>query len=58
MVTSVKEIRIDEVLVKTKDTINIVFAAAPSQNEFLSYLNEEDIPWSRINTFHMVVLRV
>lgn len=78
MVTPVKEIKVDEVLVKIyknrddmgkgaaydvaekirelariKDTINIVFAAAPSQNEFLSYLNEKDIPWNKINAFHM-----
>ncbi|HOP56478.1 MAG TPA: glucosamine-6-phosphate deaminase, partial [bacterium] len=28
-------------IARVKDTINIVFAAAPSQNEFLSYLNME-----------------
>lgn len=33
--------------------INIIFAAAPSQNEFLSALIEKDIDWSRINAFHM-----
>jgi len=40
-------------LLKEKDTLNIVFAAAPSQNEFLSALLQEDIDWSRINAFHM-----
>ncbi len=33
--------------------INIVFAAAPSQNEFLSAFLEAGIDWSRINAFHM-----
>jgi glucosamine-6-phosphate deaminase len=41
-------------LLKEKDFINIIFAAAPSQNEFLSTLSkEEGIDWSRINAFHM-----
>lgn len=34
--------------------VNIVFAAAPSQNEFLSYLSQSDgIHWSRVIGFHM-----
>jgi glucosamine-6-phosphate deaminase len=41
-------------LLKQKEMINIIFAAAPSQNEFLSTLaREEGINWSRINAFHM-----
>src|SRR5688572_24622825 len=40
-------------LLKTKDEINIIFAAAPSQNEFLAALVKKDIDWSRINAFHM-----
>ena len=41
-------------LLMEKDMINIIFAAAPSQNEFLSALSiEEGINWSRINAFHM-----
>lgn len=40
-------------LLRIKDVINIVFAAAPSQNEFLAYLNNEDLEWDRINAFHM-----
>ena len=41
-------------LLKQKDLINIIFAAAPSQNEFLSDLSrDEQINWSRINAFHM-----
>ncbi len=45
--------RIKELLME-RDMINIIFAAAPSQNEFLSTLSgEEGINWSRINAFHM-----
>ncbi|MHA4844986.1 glucosamine-6-phosphate deaminase [Flavitalea antarctica] len=34
--------------------INIIFAAAPSQNEFLHHLSiQEGIDWNRINGFHM-----
>lgn len=41
-------------LLKTKDTINIVFAAAPSQSDFLfSLLTIKGIEWNRINVFHM-----
>jgi len=40
-------------LLQTQPLINIVFAAAPSQNEFLSALLEETIPWHSINAFHM-----
>ena len=44
--------RITELLAE-KEYINIVFAAAPSQNEFLTSLRENQIDWSRINAFHM-----
>ena len=48
--------KIKELLMK-KDIINIIFAAAPSQNEFLSTLSgEEGINWSRINAFHMALI--
>lgn len=41
-------------LLEEKDAINLMFAAAPSQNEFLSALvKDESIPWQRINAFHM-----
>jgi glucosamine-6-phosphate deaminase len=40
-------------LLKNKETINVVFAAAPSQNEFLTALRNENVDWSRINAFHM-----
>jgi glucosamine-6-phosphate deaminase len=34
--------------------VNIIFAAAPSQNEFLAALTERaDIDWQHINAFHM-----
>lgn len=44
--------KIRELLI-VRDIINIVFAAAPSQNEFLAYLSKEDLEWNRINAFHM-----
>ena len=41
-------------LLKTKETINMIFAAAPSQNEVLYALaTDKEIPWNRINAFHM-----
>jgi glucosamine-6-phosphate deaminase len=40
-------------LLTEKDYINIVFAAAPSQNDFLDSLIEKDVEWDRINAFHM-----
>lgn len=40
-------------LMETKDEINIIFAAAPSQNATLAALLEKDIEWNRINAFHM-----
>jgi len=41
-------------LLSEKDTINMIFAAAPSQNEMLEALaGKKDIPWNRINAFHM-----
>jgi len=41
-------------LFETKKEINILFAAAPSQNEFLEALIAcKDIAWQRINAFHM-----
>ncbi len=39
---------------KEKSQLNIIFAAAPSQNDFLESLKEyEDIEWDKINVFHM-----
>ena len=37
-----------------KETINMIFAAAPSQNEVLANLaTDREIPWERVNAFHM-----
>lgn len=36
-----------------KSTVNVMFAAAPSQNEFLKALAESDVDWTRVNAFHM-----
>ena len=41
-------------LLKEKREINMIFAAAPSQNEVLASLCADgDIEWGRINAFHM-----
>jgi glucosamine-6-phosphate deaminase len=40
-------------LLREEPYINMIFAAAPSQNEFLSAFLTMDIDWSRINAFHM-----
>lgn len=41
-------------LLAQKEEINMIFAAAPSQNEVLEQLiSYTDIDWSRINAFHM-----
>ena len=40
-------------LLTEKEEINIIFAAAPSQDDFLTALSEHDIEWGRINAFHM-----
>ena len=46
-------IKINELLLEKKE-LNIVFAAAPSQNEFLHYLSQNtSIQWNKINAFHM-----
>ena len=41
-------------LLGTKETVNMIFAAAPSQNEVLAALAaDREIPWDRVNAFHM-----
>ena len=41
-------------LLKERDEINVIFAAAPSQNETLAALvSEPDIDWTRVNAYHM-----
>jgi glucosamine-6-phosphate deaminase len=36
-----------------KEECNMIFAAAPSQNDMLEILKDEKLPWERINAFHM-----
>jgi glucosamine-6-phosphate deaminase len=46
--------KIKELLLSKEGNINIIFAAAPSQNEFLASLSsEKNIDWKRVNAFHM-----
>ncbi len=41
-------------LLSEQDAVNVIFAAAPSQNEVLQALNAADgIDWARVNAFHM-----
>jgi glucosamine-6-phosphate deaminase len=40
-------------LLSVKSEVNVVFAAAPSQNEFLASLIQEDLDWGSMNAFHM-----
>lgn len=41
-------------LLQTRDEINMIFAAAPSQNEVLATLAaDETIEWNRVNAYHM-----
>ncbi|MFU2016004.1 glucosamine-6-phosphate deaminase [Peribacillus butanolivorans] len=41
-------------ILKDKDRVRMIFAAAPSQNEFLEALTkEEGIDWSKVTAFHM-----
>ena len=41
-------------LLQSKEFINVMFAAAPSQNDILAELiKDTEIDWSRINAFHM-----
>lgn len=40
-------------ILKEKEFANVIFAAAPSQNETLAALLAEDVDFSKINAFHM-----
>ncbi len=40
-------------LLQRQETVNIIFAAAASQNEFLAALVKKPVDWPRINAFHM-----
>lgn len=42
-----------ESLLKEKDELNMIFAAAPSQNDTLDALCKKDLPWGKINALHM-----
>lgn len=42
-----------QTLLEKKAEINVIFAAAPSQNEVLRALVESDVDWSRVNAYHM-----
>lgn len=41
-------------LLEDQNEVNVIFASAPSQNEFLaSLVREPGIEWARVNAFHM-----
>lgn len=40
-------------LLEQQELVSIIFASAPSQNEFLAELVKKDIDWSRVVAFHM-----
>ncbi len=41
-------------LLQSREYVNVIFAAAPSQNEVLAVLAaDKDIPWERVRAFHM-----
>ena len=40
-------------ILEKKETASVVFAAAPSQNEFLAALLGLELPWHRIHALHM-----
>ena len=40
-------------LLEKKEQINMIFAAAPSQNDVLQALVESDVAWDRVNAYHM-----
>src|SRR6185437_12269544 len=40
-------------LLNDKEYVNIIFASAPSQNEFLAAMLEMKVDWNKINAFHM-----
>jgi len=40
-------------LLEAKEYVNVIFASAPSQNEFLEELYTKPVDWSRVNAFHM-----
>ncbi|HMG66222.1 MAG TPA: glucosamine-6-phosphate deaminase [Chitinophagaceae bacterium] len=42
------------ILLSKQDFVNVIFAAAPSQNEFLFFLSKrQDVCWNQVNAFQM-----
>ena len=47
-------VRLINDILKGKQSVSIIFAAAPSQNEFLAHLSSSgNVDWSRVEGFHM-----
>ena len=43
-----------KLLLQVKNEINVMFAAAPSQDDVLATLMaDREIPWNRVHAFHM-----
>lgn len=42
-----------EALLRQHDYVNVIFAAAPSQDELLAALQQHPVDWQRVNAFHM-----
>lgn len=40
-------------LLEQQESVNVMFAAAPSQNELLAGLVASDVDWTRVNAYHM-----
>lgn len=40
-------------VIAVKGGCNVIFAAAPSQNEFLEALCRADVDWDKVSAFHM-----
>lgn len=40
-------------LLKKQPFVNIIFGAAPSQNDFFEAFIKKDVEWTRVNAFHM-----
>lgn len=51
-VATAVSMKINELL-SIQPFVNIIFGAAPSQNDFFEALLTKDVDWSRINAFHM-----
>lgn len=42
-----------KMLLEKQEYVNVMFAAAPSQNELLAGLLTSDVDWTRVNAYHM-----